>query len=139
LNNISAIRCNYYNYTILVPTHAPVNVTAAAVTSSSILVRWQAIPQEDRNGKLLGYVVFYRRHNTRRWKTTELKNPLIFQYHMNGLSRGDSYVIAVAGYTKIGVGKKSDSVTVDLPAIGKSRSTTKRPVMTTVTQKATGK
>lgn len=117
------------------------NVTAAAVTSSSILVRWQAIPQEHRNGKLLGYVVFYRKENYRRWKTKKLPNPLIFQYHMNGLSLGESYLIAVAGYTKIGVGKKSDSVTVDLRTTEKSHSTSSRPVVTTVThaQDTTGK
>uniref|UniRef100_A0A8C0L880 Sidekick cell adhesion molecule 2 n=1 Tax=Canis lupus dingo TaxID=286419 RepID=A0A8C0L880_CANLU len=40
-----------------VPSSGPTNVSALATTSSSMLVRWNEIPEADRNGLVLGYKV----------------------------------------------------------------------------------
>lgn len=40
-----------------VPSSGPTNVSALATTSSSMLVRWDAVPEADRNGLVLGYKV----------------------------------------------------------------------------------
>lgn len=39
------------------PSSGPTNVSALATTSSSMLVRWNAVPEGDRNGLVLGYKV----------------------------------------------------------------------------------
>lgn len=62
---------------------------------------------------------------------------MAFQYQMNGLSMGESYLIAVAGYTKKGVGKKSDSVTVHLQTTTVDVPAT-TPTTSTVAQQTTG-
>ena len=38
---------------------APPNVTARNTSSTSVLLEWDLIPEEDRNGKILGYNVYY--------------------------------------------------------------------------------
>ena len=40
-----------------VPSSGPTNVSALATTSSSMLVRWNEVPEADRNGLVLGYKV----------------------------------------------------------------------------------
>ncbi|XP_029455109.1 protein sidekick-2 isoform X2 [Rhinatrema bivittatum] len=43
-----------------VPSSGPTNVSALATTSSSILVRWNEVPEPDRNGLILGHKVVYK-------------------------------------------------------------------------------
>jgi hypothetical protein len=38
---------------------APPNVTARNTSSTSILLEWELIPEDDRNGIILGHVVYY--------------------------------------------------------------------------------
>lgn len=39
---------------------APPNVTARNSSSTSVLLEWDLIPEEDRNGIILGYMVYYK-------------------------------------------------------------------------------
>lgn len=97
-------------------------------------MRWGPIPQEYRNGKLLGYVVFYGQNN-KRWKTKKLENPLKFQCHLSNLPIGLDYHIAVAGYTEIGVGKKSDAV--DVRRTRPATASTSHPAIASTARSAT--
>nr|XP_033817053.1 protein sidekick-2 isoform X2 [Geotrypetes seraphini] len=47
-----------------VPSSGPTNVSALATTSSSILVRWNEVPEPDRNGLILGHKVVYKEKNS---------------------------------------------------------------------------
>lgn len=47
----------------LVPSGSPVNVSAEAVSSSRILLTWAALPQEQKNGVILGYKVNKKTHS----------------------------------------------------------------------------
>lgn len=40
---------------LLVPSSPPVNVTAVAHNSTTIIVAWQPVPKKNRNGKIIGY------------------------------------------------------------------------------------
>jgi len=40
-----------------VPSGAPENVTAEAMSSSRILVTWGPVPEQEQNGNILGYKV----------------------------------------------------------------------------------
>lgn len=95
------------------PTKAPTNVTATTTDSSSIRVTWQPIPKEYHNGILLGYIVFYRKTGTKKWQRQTISSADTYSYTISGLLPGESYIVAVAGYTKNGTGKKSIGVSVD--------------------------
>ena len=49
----------YLSLSSIVPSSAPRNVTAIAINSTAILVRWQEVVPEDRNGNITGYEVMY--------------------------------------------------------------------------------
>lgn len=44
-------------FVYIVPSSGPTNISALATTSTSMLVRWNDIPEADRNGFILGYKV----------------------------------------------------------------------------------
>ncbi len=46
-------------YTFLVPSMAPPNVTARNSSSTSVLLEWELIPEDDQNGIILGHMVYY--------------------------------------------------------------------------------
>jgi len=92
---------------LLVPTKPPANVKVVSSTLSSINVSWGQIPINDRNGVILGYVVFYREGTSGSW--TESVAGLVYSQILTGLISGKSYSVKVAGYTKTGRGTKSGS------------------------------
>ncbi|XP_036408661.1 protein sidekick-2-like [Megalops cyprinoides] len=91
-----------------VPSCGPTNISAFATTSSSILVRWAEVPENDRNGLILGYKVVY--------KERDLDSPLQFwtvegnssqSGQLTGLGKYVLYQIQVLAYTRIGDGVPS--------------------------------
>ncbi|EDO44501.1 predicted protein [Nematostella vectensis] len=94
-----------------VPSMAPMNVTARSHDSRSIRVSWHPIPSEYHHALLQGYIVFYRPSNTGRWLRQSVSNDTLV-YNIKGLKPGVRYLVAVAGYTNKGAGKKSRPVTV---------------------------
>lgn len=60
-----------------VPSSGPTNVSALATTSSSMLVRWNEVPEADRNGLVLGYKVrgsLLPRPGTQSWRAPGAQN-----------------------------------------------------------------
>lgn len=60
-----------------VPSSGPTNVSALATTSSSMLVRWNEVPESDRNGLVLGYKVrgsLLPRPGTQSWRAPGAQN-----------------------------------------------------------------
>lgn len=48
---------NLFNSFFTVPSAAPGNVSAVAVSSTQILLTWASVPEQDQNGLILGYKV----------------------------------------------------------------------------------
>lgn len=46
-----------FNAFFAVPSAAPENVSAEAVSSTQILLTWASVPEQDQNGLILGYKV----------------------------------------------------------------------------------
>lgn len=88
-----------------VPTKAPTNVKVVSSTSSSIKVSWGPIPEDYRKGVILGYVVFYREQGFMPWSERDVS--VVYSKELTGLTSGKSYLVRVAGYTKMGRGAKS--------------------------------
>lgn len=118
------------------PTRAPTNVTVVTRDSSSIRVTWQPIPKEYHNGVLLGYIVFYRKRGTKKWQRQTISSADSYFYVIYGLLPGDSYIVAVAGYTKNGTGKKSIGVSVDR-SLPTSKLATRLPTTHSTTHSTT--
>lgn len=88
-----------------VPTRAPTNVKVVSSTPSSIKVSWGPIPEDYRKGVILGYVVFYREQGSMPWSERDVS--VVYWQELTGLTSGKSYLVRVAGYTKMGRGAKS--------------------------------
>ena len=93
-----------------VPTKPPTNVKVVSGTLSSLKVSWGPIPKDDRNGIILGYVVFYRKGSSGKWSEHVMN--LTYAKELTGLTSGKSYSVRVAGYTKIGRGTRSGSTSI---------------------------
>lgn len=100
-------------FAVLVPDHAPINVTAYNTSSTSINVTWQPIPSDHVNGILLGYHVIYRRINKFGDNISMVTvNSTILHTELTGLGKYKLYSLQVAGRTLVGLGNFSDPVNV---------------------------
>ncbi|XP_055994092.1 protein sidekick-2 [Sorex fumeus] len=91
-----------------VPSSGPTNVSALATTSSSMLVRWNQIPEADRNGLVLGYKVMYKEKDSeapaRFWL---VEGNASRSAQLVGLGKYVLYEVRVLAFTRIGDGSLS--------------------------------
>ncbi|KAM9597745.1 protein sidekick-2 [Trichechus inunguis] len=91
-----------------VPSSGPTNVSALATTSSSMLVRWNEIPEADRNGLVLGYKVMYKEKDSDahpRFWLVEGNSSRSAQ--LTGLGKYVLYEVQVLAFTRMGDGSPS--------------------------------
>lgn len=91
-----------------VPSSGPTNVSALATTSSSMLVRWNEVPEADRNGLVLGYKVMYKEKDSDsqpRFWLVEGNSSRSAQ--LTGLGKYVLYQVQVLAFTRIGDGVPS--------------------------------
>ncbi|XP_069511212.1 protein sidekick-2 isoform X2 [Ambystoma mexicanum] len=91
-----------------VPSSGPINVSALATTSSSILVRWNEVPEPERNGLVLGYKVVYKEKDSdapAQFWLAEGNSSRSAQ--LAGLGKYVLYEIQVLAFTRIGDGVAS--------------------------------
>ena len=93
-----------------VPGRAPygVRVTSFEFTSD-LLVEWNPLPQQYANGKLLGYIVYYRENDDESsYKSvfTLVHSPTYIT--LKGLKPAHQYQVAVTAFTSKGEGPWSD-------------------------------
>ncbi|XP_060058654.1 protein sidekick-2 isoform X2 [Erinaceus europaeus] len=91
-----------------VPSAGPTNVSALATTSSSMLVRWNEVPEADRNGLVLGYKVLYKEKDSSgqpRFWLVEGNSSRSAQ--LTGLGKYVLYEVQVLAFTRIGDGHPS--------------------------------
>uniref|UniRef100_UPI00358F5C37 neogenin-like isoform X2 n=1 Tax=Myxine glutinosa TaxID=7769 RepID=UPI00358F5C37 len=94
-----------------VPSAPPQNVTAEAVNSKSVMVRWQPPPAGSTNGEIVSYRIRYRKSHRR--GENEMSNGLQLQHRLTGLDRASEYSIRVSAMTINGSGPVSEWVTVE--------------------------
>ncbi|XP_037546465.1 protein sidekick-1 [Nematolebias whitei] len=94
-----------------VPSGAPVNVTAEAVSSSRIMLTWSTLPLAQRNGVILGYKVLYSEKDVEgppKVKVVEGQGSLALL--LSGLQKYTVYVLQVLAYTQLGDGPLSNPI-----------------------------
>lgn len=91
------------------PISAPTNLSYHNVTSSSVVLQWSPIPEEDLRGFLLGYIIHCKEYN--RGAHTEEKNltigPELTSCKLEDLKIGTGYHIQISAFTKAGAGVRS--------------------------------
>uniref|UniRef100_A0A8D2J7G5 Sidekick cell adhesion molecule 2 n=1 Tax=Varanus komodoensis TaxID=61221 RepID=A0A8D2J7G5_VARKO len=92
-----------------VPSSGPTNVSALATTSTSMLVRWNEIPEADRNGLVLGYKVMYKEKDSDvRAQFWLVEGNASRSAQLTGLGKYVLYEIRVLAFTRIGDGVPSN-------------------------------
>ncbi|XP_036422629.1 protein sidekick-1 isoform X2 [Colossoma macropomum] len=91
-----------------VPSGAPENVTAEAMSSTRILVTWGPVPEPEQNGNILGYKVLYREKGSGAEPQVQLvKGNLTQSALLRNLRKYVQYEIQVLAFTRIGDGQLS--------------------------------
>nr|XP_023670687.1 protein sidekick-1 isoform X1 [Paramormyrops kingsleyae]XP_023670688.1 protein sidekick-1 isoform X1 [Paramormyrops kingsleyae] len=91
-----------------VPSGAPDNVTAEAMSSTRILVNWGPVPDKEKNGYVLGYKVLYKEQDSGvEPQVLVVKGNLTRSALLRNLRKFVLYEIQVLAFTRIGDGKPS--------------------------------
>ena len=100
-----------YPCTFLVPRAPPLQVTAFNTSNSSILVTWQDLTSSIVPGILLGYIVrIIKADDTNSSNFREMEHDLSTRRNISNLETYTLYKISVAGYTRVGVGNFSETL-----------------------------
>ena len=95
----------------LEPSLPPANAKGDNSSSTSILVQWDEVPENDKNGIIKGYNVTYKD-----WRTgvekTQTVNASASQVELTGLNKFTKYNISVLAFTVKGDGPLSSTITV---------------------------
>eukprot|EP00106_Octopus_bimaculoides_P001607 XP_014769049.1 PREDICTED: Down syndrome cell adhesion molecule homolog [Octopus bimaculoides] len=107
-----------------VPSGPPTDVRVQASGSTSLKVTWRAPLYQEQNGKILGYYIGYKRHNSSdsyvyRKKLTENNSDL--EQQIKDLLKFTRYDLHVRAYNSKGLGPITDDVTAftleDVPSL----------------------
>ena len=94
-----------------VPSEAPRDLTAIAVSSTSIVTAWQLPVVDSRNGIIRGFKLFYKQNGSIKSPTIFLfENPLILSKTVAGLDESTEYEFQVLAFTSVGDGPKGPIV-----------------------------
>ncbi|XP_036811962.1 protein sidekick-2 isoform X3 [Oncorhynchus mykiss] len=97
-----------------VPSCGPTNMSAFATTSSSILVRWFEVPEQDRNGLILGYKVLYKEKDSdSSLQLWTIEGNASHSVQLTGLGKYVLYEIQVLAFTRIGDGVPSSPLILE--------------------------
>ncbi|KAJ0012922.1 hypothetical protein NQD34_017256 [Periophthalmus magnuspinnatus] len=93
------------------PISAPTNISYYNVTSSSIVLQWSPIPEEDLRGFLLGYNIYYKEYSNSRDTDTAEKvvsvDADLTRCVIKDLKSGMGYQVEISGFTRAGIGVRS--------------------------------
>lgn len=99
---------------VSVPSRAPngLRVTSFDFTSD-LLVEWNPLPQQYANGKLLGYIIFYRENqDNSSYKWVFALGQSSSYFTLKDLKPAHQYQVAVTAFTSKGEGPWSDFIYV---------------------------
>ena len=92
---------------VLVPDSPPLNVSGYAINETAITLNWLPIPEDDRNGILLGLnVTLYIEGSV--VKAVRVVNSSQQSLEIHGLEAWTNYSVLMIGYTAIGPGPSSE-------------------------------
>ena len=91
-----------------VPTGSPINVLGHNTSSTSILVQWGNVPESQRNGIIVNYIVTYQ-VSSEGDEQTKVVNATTTQVTLMGLNEYTVYSIRLSASTSKGVGPKSEA------------------------------
>ncbi|XP_054363693.1 protein sidekick-1 isoform X3 [Mirounga angustirostris] len=97
-----------------VPSAAPENVSAEAVSSTQILLTWASVPEQDQNGLILGYKILFRAKDL----DPEPRSHVVRGNHtqsalLAGLRKFVLYELQVLAFTRIGNGVPSSPLILE--------------------------
>ena len=92
------------------PSAPPSNITGDHDSSTSIVVQWNEVPQEHRNGEIQGYRVLYSDADGREKKKTV--DAPTRETSLIGLNKSTTYTIKVSAFTSVGDGPASSGTSV---------------------------
>ncbi|XP_047569359.1 protein sidekick-1 isoform X2 [Lutra lutra] len=97
-----------------VPSAAPENVSAEAVSSTQILLTWASVPEQDQNGLILGYKILFRAKDL----DPEPRSQVVRGNHtqsalLAGLRKFVLYELQVLAFTRIGNGVPSSPLVLE--------------------------
>ncbi|XP_032249983.1 protein sidekick-1 [Phoca vitulina] len=97
-----------------VPSAAPENVSAEAVSSTQILLTWASVPEQDQNGLILGYKILFRAKDL----DPEPRSHVVRGNHtqsalLAGLRKSVLYELQVLAFTRIGNGVPSSPLILE--------------------------
>ena len=95
-----------------VPDEPPSNVSLARATKSSVMISWEAIPIDSRNGVLRDYVITYVAQKGGEVEITSTVRGTETSATLSGLLPFTFYIVKVRGRTNKGLGPVSDDLTV---------------------------
>ena len=90
------------------PSFGPLDVTANATSSTTIVVTWSDVLKEHQNGIIEGYKVFYGTNSRLSpFQFQEIPNNQTYSTTLTKLRKFVTYYIQVAAYTRLGDGVRS--------------------------------
>ena len=92
---------------LAVPSAPPQNLTLNDTTSTSLLVKWNEVPDADKNGIIRSYTVSYRAMDSQVVDTTTV-NASTRKANLTGLIKNMTYIVRVLASTDKGDGNYSD-------------------------------
>jgi len=88
----------------LVPTKPPANIDAN-ILDKFVEISWNPVPEESRNGKILGYRITYYQARNHTYQQTETKPHDFFSVQLKSLDKFTEYHVKILAYTRAGNGK----------------------------------
>jgi len=90
---------------ISAPNLAPVNLRAHNMSSTSLLVAWEQLPEDQVNGILLGYKVAYSKYGEIDARKQNVSTMMSFI--ISGLDKFTVYQVNVSAFTRVGNGPEA--------------------------------
>ena len=92
-----------------IPTCPPHNVTLENITSTSVLLTWDELPQHCSNGIIIGFNISLTRM---RYGTTEHIHTMLNMSELQNLASYEYYCMQVSASTQVGIGPFSEPICV---------------------------
>ncbi|XP_071034308.1 cell adhesion molecule Dscam1 isoform X7 [Parasteatoda tepidariorum] len=98
------------------PSAPPTDVTVIATGPTSVSVTWKAPPREHWNGRLLGYYVGHKRHQSMEpfaYHTVPAGRSTHADYRLTRLQKATRYSVVVKAFNSVGSGPESHELLVE--------------------------